>query len=103
MTPIIIISVISIVGVITLGIFIASCQNRIINDCLDRKRKHDKLLIGKLNVHNIPDSELISLSRPMFTHIGMGGLGPCYNPSFTVLCLVVDELTSRRSKRLIEL
>ena len=75
---------------------IASIQNKTISNCFDRKRKHDKLLAGELNVQNISNSELIALSRPLFTCIGMGGIGPQYNPSFTVFSLICDELAHRR-------
>ena len=91
-----------IIVAIFLGILIASFQNAIISDCLDRKRMHDKILVGELDFRYISDSELVGLSRPLWTHIGVGGIGPCYNPSFTVFCLVVDELTRRRSRRIPE-
>ena len=76
--------------------FISSFQNKIIGDCLNRKRKHDKLLTGELYIQDISNTELIALSHPLWTHIGMGGVGPRYNPSFAVFCLIVDELSRRR-------
>lgn len=89
------------IGVLILGFSIARFQNEAIADCLNRKRRHDKILTGDLDVCRISDSELVSLCRPLLTHIGMGGIGPCYNPSFIVYCLLVDELTDRRSKKLL--
>jgi len=77
-------------------------QNSIISNCLGSKRRHDSLLVGDLDIRDISDSELLSLRRPMFTHVGMGGIGPYYSPSFTVLRLVFDELESRRLKKLKE-
>ncbi len=95
----IVLAVIFMIGLIVLGISIASCQNSLIDSCFRKRERHDKLLIGELTIKDISDFDLISLSRPMFTHIGMGGIGPHYNPSFTVLCLIDDELTRRRSNQ----
>lgn len=84
------------VGLIYLGWWIASIQNRTIDVCLGRMKKHNSILVGDLKVKDISNSDLVKLNRPLYTHVGMGGIGPCYNPSFTVYSLISDELSRRR-------
>lgn len=75
---------------------IARMQDSCIKDCLALVRQHDKVFCGELNVKDISSSELMALNRPMFTVVGMGGMGPRYEPSFDVFSLVIDELRRRR-------
>lgn len=71
-------------------------QNSCVEDCFARMIKHDKVLCGELNVKDLPNSELLSLKSPLFTVVGMGGVGPRYQPSFDVFSLILDELRRRR-------
>lgn len=92
----IVIAAICVVLSLVIALPIASIQNKAISECFARRRRHNKLLIGELNIRDIPSSELIALSLPLFTHVGVGGQGPRYNPSFTVYCLLTDEMSRRR-------
>ncbi len=97
---VILISIGAIAFSIWLAYQLASAQNTAIDDCLGRKRKHDKLFCGELTLGRLSNSELILLSSPLPTHVGMGGIGPCYNPSFTVFTMILDELARRRDVKL---
>ncbi len=91
--------VIGVLFSILLGFWVAGLQNSEISRCLKTKRLHDDLLTGKTEMRYLSDSQLLSLSRPKFTHVGVGGFGPYYNPSFLMYEMVTDELSRRRSNR----
>lgn len=99
MTIMIIIGILASVGLIGLGIAIASCQNSMITHCFKIRKLHDDLLVGESGVSDIPNSKLLSLRSPIFTHVGMGGIGPHYRPSFEVFRMVCDELSQRRLQK----
>jgi len=96
---IIIAAILSIGVIIYLGWKLASLQNSVIDNCFKVRKLHNDIITGKIDMRYISDSELLSLKRPIFTHIGMGGIGPQYIPSFEVLRLVGEELCRRRFNR----
>lgn len=86
-----------IVSAIILGWSIASVQNSAISNCFKLREAQNGLLTGDLKIEDMTDFQLLSLRLPMFTHVGIGGVGPAYLPSFTVLCMVDEELSRRRT------
>ncbi len=92
---VIIVTILSI-GIIIFGWKIASVQNEAIEQCFEVKELADRLLTGELEMKYISNSQLLLLRRPIFTHVGMGGVGPSYLPSFAILEMVNEELSRRR-------
>ena len=93
--------IVGIVISITVGCWAGSLQNVEIKRCMKLKKMSDTLLVGKLELKYITDSQLLSLSRPKFTHVGLGGIGPSYIPSFFIHELVMEELSRRRASRIL--
>lgn len=83
---------------IVFGIALASVQNSAINRCLDTKRLHNRLLVGDEKVSILTNDKLLSLKFPIYTHVGMGGVGPSYVPCFEIFQMVNKELSYRRRK-----
>lgn len=79
-----------------IAIWVTSIQHEGIKICQDLKSTQDKLLVGQLKIGDISDEKLIRLRLPKFTHVGMGGVGPAFMPSFTLWCMVDEELARRR-------
>lgn len=89
--------VIGIAVSILLGLVITRPMNAAISKCLAIKDLHDDVACGVKRLPDVSDTDLLSLSRPCFTVVGMGGVGPAYLPSFSIWRLVQDELLKRRS------
>lgn len=87
---------IGLVIAVPIAIWVASIQASHINICFDLKSTQDKLLVGKLKIEDVSDEVLLRLRLPKFTHVGVGGVGPAYIPSFVLWCMVADELKRRR-------
>ena len=83
-----------------LGFKIILLQNINIAYCLEFKQKSGDLLTGKLAMSHISDNELVSLSRPKYIIVGMGGLVLGYSPSLTIVCMAEEELNRRKANRL---
>lgn len=81
------------------GIALARTQNQLIDRCFELRGEHDDLLTGKLKPDCISGKDLIDLQRPMFTYVGLGGVGPMYNPMFAVREIASQELSHRRSQK----
>lgn len=79
------------------GVSIGRDMNAAIARCLAIKDLHDDIACGAKKLPDISNIDLLSLSRPCFTIIGMGGIGPAYTPSISIWRLVQDELAKRRS------
>lgn len=80
-----------------IAIWVTSIQYEGIKICFDLRSTQDKLLVGELKIEDISDELLLRLRLPKFTHVGVGGVGPAYNPSFALWCKVDDELKRRRT------
>lgn len=96
---IITIGTITILFLIWFGYMAISIQNKAISRCFRLRKLHNELLFGRKQFKDISDSELLSLSKPLFTHVGMGGIGPSYNPSFSVWEMITEEISRRRESR----
>ncbi len=78
---------------------LATTQNNAIRRCFELKKLHNAVLFGKEKLDAISNFDLLSLSRPMLTRVGFGGVGPAYFPSFQVLAIVNDEISRRRHEQ----
>ena len=96
---IIIIGIVVILFLVWFGYVLATTQNEAISRCFKMRKLHNDLLFGRSLIKDISDSELLSLSKPLFTHVGMGGIGPAYNPSFSVFEMIMKEIGRRRGLR----
>jgi len=83
-------------------ISMAMIQNRQIGRVKALRDLERSLLFGETDMRYITDDDLYSLGRSFYSHVGMGGVGPCYIPSFPTYLLVNKELGRRRSNRLRE-
>jgi len=83
-------------------ISMAAIQNRQIERVLALRDLERSLLFGETDMRYITDDALYFLGRSSYSHVGMGGVGPCYIPSFPTYLLVNKELCRRRSNRLRE-
>jgi len=45
----------------------------------------------------VSSKDLILLQRPLFTVVGVGGVGPAYIPSLDIICITQAELERRRN------
>lgn len=95
---IVLVILVGLVIAIPIAIWVTSIQGSQINICFDLKSTQDKLLIGKLKIEDVSDELLLRLRLPKFTHVGVGGVGPAYQPSFTLWSMVADELKRRRER-----
>ena len=87
------------IGTIVVACYVAGAQNESIRRCLDLKRTQDKLMTGELDVKTLADSQVLRLTHPMFTTVGVGGVGPAYFPSCYTLAIIDKELSRRRAQR----
>ena len=80
-----------------IAVWVTSIQAKEIDVCHNLQSTQNKLFVGILKMGDISDELLLRLRIPKFTHIGVGGVGPAYTPSFTLWCMVADELKRRRT------
>lgn len=83
---------------IPIAIWVTSLQVKEIGICFNLKSTQNDLLIGRSKIGDISDELLLRLRLPKFTHVGIGGIGPAYTPSFTLWCMVAEELKRRRER-----
>lgn len=88
--------IISLLIASVIATLVTSIQAKEIGICRNLKLVQGDLLVGKLGIEDISDELLLRLRIPKFTHIGVGGVGPAYTPSFVLWCMVGDELKRRR-------
>lgn len=93
---IVILIIVSLVIAVPIAIWVTSIQGEGIKICFELKSVQDELLVGKLKIEDVSDELLLRLRLPKFTHVGVGGVGPAYMPSFILWCMVADELKRRR-------
>ena len=79
------------------GYQLAKIQNHAIDICLDTKLLHNQLLTGVVKISDCTDKQLLRLKTPMFTHVGLGGIGPSFAADYSVLVMIIDELKSRET------
>jgi hypothetical protein len=96
------ISVILIGGIVfavIVGLLVGKMMNEPIERCFELKSLHNDILFGRKLLADLDDRTLFSLSKPLWTVVGMGGMGPRYTPDFSVFSLIQREIEARRESR----
>ncbi len=102
--------IIWIIGIVSLVCVIFYVSKKIadmmqipIEEVFRRRKLETNIRTGKTALwsnsnEHVSSKDLILLQKPLFTHVGIGGIGPAYFPSFDIACIAQAELERRRNK-----